>query len=665
MHCRVGLLCIAIYPAASRAQRPARIDSLLSVIKTTDNDSVKVRALNAVSYYFIFNNPDTAQQLLKHSRSVSQPTAPSYSFAESLLMQGVYFEILRIRDSAQHYFKEVHQLAQQHAWYDLEERSLNNLGMSNLNGGKFDTALDFFSKGYELLQTRQPTDFLNQGKYLSNIGLVYQELRQYVKAIEYHQQALTLRKQYASANDQAISFANLGVCFKSQGDFNKAVEHYSEAIRLSKQANNMRMYYALHDNMGNSYLDNKEYSKAIPYLLTSLNIPESIGKNPKGSLSALSNLANAHVQLNQPKQALAYANQGIAILNENPELENYALTLFKSASHAEYMLQNAEAGAAYFKRYVTISDSVFSRQNANAIADLQVKYETEKKEQQIALQQAELEEHKALNQRNTIILVSLVMLLVLSVLVILLVVNRNKRKALLVQKENELLVKEAQVNAALTSQETERKRFAQDLHDGFGQLISALRLHLDHLQKEDQPGQKASIFDKTTLVIENMHAELRNIAFNLMPAVLIHNGLPAALKELAAQLNAYEKVAVTATDFGVTQRFAEILEINLYRITQEWINNIIKYNTADKIDIQLVQHENAISFTIEDNGTGFNAEELEDSKGNGWRNIQSRLNLVQGKIRIDTRPGVRGTTLILEIPVQVSEKNRVSPVQMN
>ena len=653
------LLFISI---TSHAQIPAHIDSLLRVLETTDNDSLKVRAINQAAFYFIFNNPEKAHDLLQEGKNYASISRLPYSYNQLLNTTGIYFDVLRVSDSAQFYFEKALQLSRENQWPDQEEKSLNNLGMNNLNSGKFSVALDHFSAGYELVKTNQPENFVGMGKYLSNIGLVYQELKQFNSAIDYHKQALELREKYSNANDQAISNANLGVCYIGNGNVQQAVTHYTKAIELAKAANNMRMYYSLHDNLGNLYLDRKDYARALPLLLTSLSAPEQLGKNPKSDLSALSNLTNIYVQLNQPQQALVYAKKGLAILDEHPELESYAPTLFKSSAQAHYLMKDPQSGQKLFDRYDAVRDSVFSQQNANAIADLQVKYETEKKEQQIALQQAQLEEQQAINQRNLFLAISLLLLLIFSVILTVFIVNRNKRKAQLMHQNQQLLVKQTQINAALASQEAERKRVARDLHDGFGQLISALRLHLDQLDQEKDYEVRDRIFEKTEHVIEEMHTELRNIAFNLMPAILIQSGLPAALKELAARLSATGNLQVTASDFGVTERLNELQEINLYRITQEWINNILKYNSPTKIDIQLVQHEHSLTYTIEDDGKGFDRDALEKSNGNGWRNIQTRLNLISGKLDLDTQPGVRGSTLIIELPTHPESMEQSAPL---
>lgn len=646
----------------THAQIPAHIDSLLRVLETTDNDSLKVRAINQAAFYFIFNNPEKAYALLREGNTYASINRLPYSYNQLLNTTGIYFDVLRVSDSAQLYFEKALRLSRENNWPDQEEKSLNNLGMNNLNSGKFSIALEHFSAGYELVKTNQPQNYVGMGKYLSNIGLVYQELKQFNTAINYHKQALELREKHSSANDQAISNANLGVCYKGIGNVKEAVVHYTNAIELAKAANNMRMYYSLHDNLGNLYLDTKEYARALPLFLIALSAPDDLGKNPRSDLSVLGNLTSIHVQLNQPQQALVYAKKGLTILDEHPELESYAPTLFKSAAQAHYLMNDPQSGQNLFDRYDAVRDSVFSQQNANAIADLQVKYETEKKEQQIALQQAQLEEQQAINQRNLLLAISLFLLLVFSVILIVFIVNRNKRKAQLMHQNQQLLVKQTQINAALASQEAERKRVARDLHDGFGQLISALRLHLDQLDQEKDYETRDRIFEKTERVMEEMHTELRNIAFNLMPAILIQSGLPAALKELAARLSATGNLQVTASDFGLTERLNELQEINLYRITQEWINNILKYNSPTKINIQLVQHERSLTYTLEDDGKGFDRDALEKSNGNGWRNIQTRLNLISGKLDLDTQPGVRGSTLIIELPIHPEHMEQPAPL---
>ena len=93
-------------------------------------------------------------------------------------------------------------------------------------------------------------------------------------------------------------------------------------------------------------------------------------------------------------------------------------------------------------------------------------------------------------------------------------------------------------------------------------------------------------------------------------------------------------------------------EISIYRIVQEWVNNIIKYSDAGKITVQITKDEQELTLTIEDDGVGFEVNNLTQSEGNGWKNIRSRSNLIHGGLEIDTTIGKRGNLFLINIPLE-------------
>ena len=132
--------------------------------------------------------------------------------------------------------------------------------------------------------------------------------------------------------------------------------------------------------------------------------------------------------------------------------------------------------------------------------------------------------------------------------------------------------------------------------------------------------------------------------------MLVNNGLSDALTEFANRINRTGKVQVSIQAFDLNLQIPTQHKIALYRICQEWVNNILKYADASRISIQLVQHESELVIIIEDNGGGFDATQLVQSQGNGWKNINSRLGLIKGGIEIDSVPGRDGTTVVITIP---------------
>jgi signal transduction histidine kinase len=303
-------------------------------------------------------------------------------------------------------------------------------------------------------------------------------------------------------------------------------------------------------------------------------------------------------------------------------------------------------------------DSVSRDEQLKVIEETKAIYETEKKEQQIALQQAELSQQQARLNQTYIVIGFLVITVIFIIIIFVLVRSRLKRKQQLLQKEKELSVREAYIEASIQSQENERKRFARDLHDGLGQLISSLRMILHPVHKNMGIEERMIVNEKAETLLNDMHHEIRSIAFNLMPHTLIQYGLVPALKEMAERMNHSGAVVIRIDSFHVPDRLTELQEISLYRVVQEWVNNVIKYAQPSVIEVQLVGHDHEISVTIEDNGKGFDPSVLEKSEGNGWKNIQSRLNLLDGFYDIDSQPGKNGTTLTLRIPFVTSVDTR-------
>ena len=135
-----------------------------------------------------------------------------------------------------------------------------------------------------------------------------------------------------------------------------------------------------------------------------------------------------------------------------------------------------------------------------------------------------------------------------------------------------------------------------------------------------------------------------------MPQVLIKGGLEEALSELAYRVNSTGKVEISVSAFDLEADIQPDRKVALYRVCQEWINNVIKYSACTKIEVQLVQHADELVITIEDDGNGFDPTTLAISTGNGWRNINSRLTLVHGQIEIDSTPSRQGTTVTISVP---------------
>ncbi|MGI9543134.1 MAG: PAS domain-containing sensor histidine kinase, partial [Cyclobacteriaceae bacterium] len=213
-------------------------------------------------------------------------------------------------------------------------------------------------------------------------------------------------------------------------------------------------------------------------------------------------------------------------------------------------------------------------------------------------------------------------------------------------------IRNAEVEAELAvirGQELERKRIAEELHDGVGSLLSAVKLNFDHLADHIRKDDELSIIsDKLNDLLLNAMDEIRSISHNLKPSTIDTFGLVNTLEDLCKDISNTQSTLVNFQSFGLDKRLDYIQEIGLYRIAQELINNSVKHANARRIDVKLIEHQSYVLMMVEDDGIGFDSKQHSNG-GMGLKNIDSRVRSLKGSYDIDALAG-RGTLITVEIP---------------
>jgi two-component system NarL family sensor kinase len=301
----------------------------------------------------------------------------------------------------------------------------------------------------------------------------------------------------------------------------------------------------------------------------------------------------------------------------------------------------------------------------NNIQNLDTKYETAKKVQQIN----QLEHDRAIQElrlrQNRLILIILAGIIFTILIVGFLLFRSNRQKQLILNQENELherriaeLETEKQLTATeamLKGQDDERTRLARDLHDGLGGMLSGIKLFFMNLKElmakclDDQQQ-----FDRSLDMLDGAIMELRRVAHNLMPEVLLKFGLNMSVSDLCDSITRNGSVNVSYQSTGL-ENFNpdQTTSVIIYRIVQELLSNIIRHASAMQAFVQLDFHDNNLEITVEDNGIGFDTSLLLTSAGIGWSNIQNRVEYLMGKIDIQSAPNL-GTTVNIDLPAQLS-----------
>jgi signal transduction histidine kinase len=210
--------------------------------------------------------------------------------------------------------------------------------------------------------------------------------------------------------------------------------------------------------------------------------------------------------------------------------------------------------------------------------------------------------------------------------------------------------KDAHLKALMQVQDNERKRIASDLHDSLGSLLSSVRLRFNGLQHEffQKVPEKAQRFNDSLKLLDEAIDELRQISHNMVPVSLSRFGLRSALQTFVAQINASEQLDVDLQILGLEARLPEVMEVRVYRICQELVQNVLKHAQATTLRIQIIRHNDSLNMMVEDNGVGLMKDSL--SRGFGFSTIQSNVDLFKGTFGIESQPG-KGCLALIDLPI--------------
>ncbi|HSO86974.1 MAG TPA: ATP-binding protein, partial [Draconibacterium sp.] len=208
------------------------------------------------------------------------------------------------------------------------------------------------------------------------------------------------------------------------------------------------------------------------------------------------------------------------------------------------------------------------------------------------------------------------------------------------------------LNVTFEVEERERNRFALELHDDLGPILSSVKLYFQWLAETDIPEKKKIITEKGNISIDRAIQTTREISHGLGSQVVKNIGFSAAVQNFVQNINDTQKLYIDFK-FNTYKRFGNFLEITLYRITTELINNTLKYANATRveIDFEYSREKSIILFKYFENGVGFDFEAVEKTKsGHGLMNIKNRINLIRGEIKIETGVG-KGLYVYIILPV--------------
>lgn len=528
-----------------------------------------------------------------------------------------------------HKFKNKAAEAQAYTWLATAERDL----------GAYTNALAHYLAGLKIIEPTGNEEELI--RIYNGIGITYKKMKRWDEALAYYRKSNTLavkNDNYAAASH---TYNNIGTIYLEKELWDTVVLYYDSAVLYAEKAQDNRAMSTVLFNLGDTYRAHKEYNKALNASLRCLKY-DKLNEDKYGMLMSYFQIARIYEELKQNKQSLLYADSAEQIaIAEKFNRERIDILGWRS-NVAENKGHFKEAFNLY-RESRNIRDTLLNEATARQISELQTQYETEKKEQQIQLQKAEI------NERNYII-ISISALSLLGLLLGYSFYNRYKQKQQDKLQKAIIQQQELATQAVIEAEEKERKRIAGDLHDGVGQTMSAAKMNLSAISHEipfANDEQKLA-FDKAMALVDEGCKEVRTVSHNIMPNALLKSGLANAIRDFVNKIDSKVLQVNLYTD-GLNERLPGNIETVLYRVVQECVNNVIKHAGASHLDLTLIKDEDGISITIEDNGKGFDIDKAKDKDGIGLQNIITRIQYLKGIIEWDTAPG-KGTVVTIQVP---------------
>ena len=496
---------------------------------------------------------------------------------------------------------------------DLHAQYLNDIGAEMYNRKQYGKSISYFDQSLKTIEKEPETFAILQRKLEFNVNAAqsYLYLNKPAEAKTYLRNAEKIINRYPE-NPVAVTFYLVNAkYFQLIKDFKNSLVSLDKGLSL----NNVQPY----DYFG------LIYQKA--FTLRNL-------KRQKEALEVLQTVINR-------KEIMSMTSNARILHNEMSKI--YAdLGDYKNAY--EHQLETK-----------SLSDSLLAAERDSKALMMEAKFRTAEKEKQIA--QNELE----ISKKNQYMwMLGFAALLFLSWGTYIYNNLKNKRK-IAEQREINLQqqLKEKEqaeelnlTKAILDGEERERERVAKDLHDGLGGMLAGVKINLSTWSSNHLEENQYESFHKILNQLDSSVSELRRVARNLMPESLLNFGLEIALKDLC-EFYMKDGLTIDFQGINIEKNLPLNLQVNIYRIIQELLNNAVKHSNADNILVQCSQNGEEFYITVEDNGKGITKSEMSKVKSLGLKNLQNRVDFLKGKMEIQSTEN-QGTSVNIEINTHVA-----------
>lgn len=635
--------------------------------------------------FFSFGSAQNAQELIDNLKKElkNNPDAKRTAVIYSDL---TWYYSKVSTDSALNYGGKAIQESIKLADSTLQAQVYSDIGAVYFIKGDFQNSKTNYLKAYKIRKLRNDTRGL--AKINNNLANIYEKTEQYKPAMASFLEALHYFESTKDEKNSSITKGNIGLILLKLKNYPKALQYISAVVKYQEKNNFTEELCVSCLNLGNVYLQMNDTLNALNYYNKSVKACTTVG-NKKGISSGFNNIATIKTQQKKSKDALAFylkSKEERESLNSNLDKANFDLNLAKECMIAKKFidakklllstkkvyekgslndklqfnyssliivcsnLNQSDSVSFYVNKLAILNEQLLINNTNKQTAELETKYQTEKKEKLLQKSKAEIAIGEIeIKRKETQFLIS--GLISLALLIIIYLVYRQQR---LKNKQQE---QEFELKSAISKIETQNKlqeqrlQISRDLHDNIGSQLTFIISSVDNIKyafeiqntKLDTKISSISNFAKSTII------ELRDTIWAMNSSEIsledlqtrIHNFIDKA-KEAKEEI----QFSFQIEDNLKENKFSSIEGMNIYRTIQEAINNSIKYAEASSIKIDIKSESDAMIITIKDDGKGFDADKIE--LGNGINNMKKRIQDIKGEIEFITNAKT-GTEIIVKV----------------
>jgi sensor histidine kinase YesM len=651
------VLCIA---AKTAAQSPAELDSLLGVLHSQSQDSLKVQTYYLISEFYASTRKhfdlakayaDSAHQLAKTIQWPEGEALSAYNRALIQRHEGDLREGMRNLDQFIIFF--------QHKGDSLKvAKGIYQKGVISNNLGDYDKSLAFYLRALPIYEINKR--WKNAANVLNSIGNIYKRTKRVQESLEFYKKANTIYQKLGDDKEFAMGLSGLGSAHAMLKQYDTAKLYYNEALRRIDSLGHDSETALVLGNLGNVYSNELKFKEALPYHLRALKIWRTLPQK-KSLANCLNNIGNVYLHLADHNQAERYFKESLKHAKDVGSMEQLS-DIYGQLNEVYLAKKDFEKAYTYFKLSTQLKDSIYNAENAKILNEMQERYESREKEKEIAVLSAENEFKEERIQRETFLRSVSIAALALVVLVAAMIfyISRQRIRNQRIMSEKDKEIKDLEFRRQRAELEIKALQAQVNPHFLFNCLNSINRMILES---------------------DNVNASLYLSKFSKLMRSILENA-DSSKVTLQSELSLLENyIQLEALRFRGKIDYEITVDENINRddiylpsmILQPFVENAIWHGLMHKPDseekglirIKVVEENNRLRCTIEDNGIGRKkarehaAAAFVKSKSLGMKITQERLRLFTNEVEdlihvtdlIDGANNSMGTRVDITLPV--------------